>query len=178
MRNPSWKVALLAIPLALASGALLSACESGGGGGGGKVANIKPGTMPDGATWDGVYFNPQYGNLHLVGTGTSIAGKWKRTDGSAWGELNGPVQGNVFHFEWTEHKLGLVGPSSTSKGKGYFVYKRPPGDNVDDNLSGEWGLADSETGNGWDCVKQRHVNPDLKSIGGTPEANGPSKDWK
>ena len=94
------------------------------------------------------------------------------------GELNGPVQGNVFHFEWTEHKVGGVGPSSTSKGKGYFIYKRPPGDNVDDTLSGEWGLADSETGNGWDCVKQRHVNPDLKSIGGQPEPGGPSKDWK
>jgi hypothetical protein len=35
-----------------------------------------------------------------------------------------------------------------------------------------------ETGNGWDCVKQRHVVPDLKSIGGQPEPGGPSKDWK
>jgi hypothetical protein len=111
-------------------------------------------------------------------SGDQHFGKWKRTDGSAWGELNGPVQGNVLHFEWTEHKIGLVGPSSTSKGKGYFVYKRPPGENVDDTLEGEWGLDTDEAGNKWDCVKQRHVTPDLKSIGGVAEPTGPSKDWK
>jgi hypothetical protein len=143
-----------------------------------SVAHVTPGKMPEGASWNGVYFNPQFGNLHLVATGQTIAGRWKRTDASAWGELNGPYQGNVFHFDWTEHKMGLVGPSSTTKGKGYFVYKRPAGENVDDNLEGEWGLNTSEAGNNWDCVKQRHVEPDLKSIGGQAEPGGPSKDWQ
>jgi hypothetical protein len=179
MRTPGWKITLLFVPFALAAGAVMPACaDSGGSSGGGRVANLKPGDMPPESSWNGVYFNPQYGNLHLVETGGSIAGKWKRTDGSAWGELNGPVTGNVFHFEWTEHKIGLVGPSSTSKGKGYFVYKRPPGDNIDDQLEGEWGLNTDEAGNKWDCVKQRHVTPDLKSIGGVAEPTGPSKDWK
>ena len=175
MRNACRKIALLAIPLVIASGAVLSAC---GGKEEPKMASVKPSAMPEGASWDGVYFNPQFGNLHLLETGGSIAGKWKRTDGSAWGELNGPVQANVFHYEWTEHKVGLIGPSSTTKGKGYFVYQRPSGENVDDNIVGEWGLNDRETGNPWDGIKQRHVKPDLKSIGGEQESGGPSKDWK
>ena len=177
MRNARWKVAILAIPVVLASSALLSACNDGENKGPAS-ANITPGEMPEGAVWNGVYFNPQYGNLHLVETGGSIAGRWKRTDGSAWGELNGPVKGNVFHFEWTEHKIGMIGPSANTKGKGYFVYKRPAGENVDDTLKGEWGLNVREVGNDWDCVKQRQLSPDLKSIGGQAEAGGPSKDWK
>jgi hypothetical protein len=176
MRTARRTIALVAIPAVVAATVLGVAC--GGGKQAPTTANIKPGSMPEGASWNGVYFNPLFGNLHLVETGGSIAGKWKRTDGSAWGELNGPVQGNVFHFEWTEHKVGLIGPSSTSKGKGYFVYKRPAGENVDDTLSGEWGLNDSETGNEWDGIKQRHVTADLKSIGGEAEPGGPSKDWK
>jgi hypothetical protein len=174
MSNASWKFAVFT-SFVLAALAAQAGCK---GDTGPAVANIQPGKMPEGAVWNGVYFNPQFGNLHLVMTGHSVAGRWKRTDGSAWGEMNGPVQGNVFHFDWTEHTMGLVGPSSTVKGKGYFVYKRPPGDNVDDNLEGEWGLNTNEAGNGWDCVKQRHVEPDLKSIGGQEEPGGPGKDWK
>jgi hypothetical protein len=167
----------LVVPLALGSAALIGACDKGGGGSA-KAPNIKPGEMPESASWNGVYFNTQFGNLHLVETGDAIAGKWKTTDGSKWGELNGPVKGNVLHFEWTEHKIGMVGPTSISKGKGYFIYKRPEGDNVDDVLKGEWGLGADEAGNEWDCVKQRNLKPDLKSIGGDQEPGGPNKDWK
>lgn len=167
---------LFATALAASSLTLLDAC--GGAGGSSHSAKVKPADMPSGASWTGVYFNPVYGMLHLVHTGSNMEGKWKRADGSAWGELNGPVTGNVFHFEWTEHRIGMVGPSATTKGRGYFVYKRPPGDNVDDTLSGEWGLATDETGNQWDCVKQRNVQPDLKSIGESVEAGGPSGDWQ
>jgi hypothetical protein len=166
----------LVVPLALGSAALIGACDKGGGSV--KAPNIKPGEMPESASWNGVYFNTQFGNLHLVETGDAIAGKWKTTDGSKWGELNGPVKGNVLHFEWTEHKIGMVGPTSISKGKGYFIYKRPEGDNVDDVLKGEWGLGADEAGNEWDCVKQRNLKPDLKSIGGDQEPGGPNKDWK
>jgi len=176
MRNTTWKIAVLAISFAVGAGTFLTAC--GGEKKEPKVANVTPGEMPQGATWNGVYFNPQFGNLHLVETGGSIQGRWKKTDESAWGELNGPVSGNVVHFEWTEHKHGMVGTTGTTKGKGYFVYKRPSGDDVDDTLDGEWGLIDKEVGNEWDCIKQRRVTPDLKSIGGAAETGGPSKDWK
>jgi len=36
--------------------------------------------------------------------------------------------------------MGLVGPSSTVKGRGYFVYKRPAGENID-ILNGGLGLT-------------------------------------
>jgi hypothetical protein len=174
MHSLRWKFAL-STSFALLVSTALTACK---GDQGPVSAHIQPGKMPEGGSWNGVYFNPQFGNLHLVATGSSIAGRWKRTDGSAYGELNGPVQGNYFRFDWTEHKLGLVGPSATVKGKGYFVYSRPAGDNVDDELKGEWGLNNDEAGNEWNCVKQRHVDPDLKSIGGTEEPGGVGKAWK
>jgi len=175
MRNATWKLAVLVIPFTLGAGTLVTAC---GAKEEPKVAKVAPGEMPQGASWNGVYFNPQFGNLHLVEAGGSVQGRWKKTDESAWGELNGPVNGNLMKFEWTEHKAGMVGPASMTKGKGYFLYTRPPGDDVDDTLEGQWGLVDREVGNKWDCVKQRRVTPDLKSIGGTAEPTGPSKDWK
>lgn len=176
MRNTTRKLAVLAIPFAIGTGTLLAAC--GGEKPEPKVATVAPGDMPQGANWNGVYFNPTYGHLHVVESGGSIQGRWKKTDESAWGELNGPINGNLVKFEWTEHKVGMVGPSATVKGKGYFLYKRPAGDDVDDTLEGEYGLNDREVGSKWDCVKQRRMNPDLKSIGGTQESGGPSKDWK
>jgi hypothetical protein len=179
MRISHWNVALFVLPLALASAGMV-ACNHGGSGSGSKSAEIKQGEMPAGAKWNGVYFNPLFGPLHLVEAvgGSTVTGRWKTADGSKWGELNGEIQGNVMHYEWTEHKLGGVGPMAITKGKGYFVYTRPEGDNVDDELNGEWGLNDSESGNEWKCVKQRNQAPDLKSIHDEQESTGPSKDWK
>ena len=95
-----------------------------GEGGGAKSANITPGDMPDGESWTGVFFHPTYGYLHLVEQDTNVVGKWQRTDKSAWGQLSGTKTGNVLHFSWTEHKYGMVGPSATVSGRGYFVYKK------------------------------------------------------
>jgi hypothetical protein len=180
MRISNWKIALYVLPLTFLAAAALPACgPAPGGGGGGKSAAITPGTMPDGAKWDGVYFNPLFGNLHVVETKSgTLAGRWKTADGSKWGEMNGQIKGNVAHYSWVEHKIGFVGPMAVSKGKGYFVYSRPPGEHVDDELKGEWGLSDSEVGNDWNCVKQRDVKADLNSIHGEEESTGPGKDWK
>lgn len=168
------KLSVLAV--AVSSFALLGAC--GGQGPQAKVANVQPQELPPGATWNGVWFNQLYGMLHLVHTGSTIQGKWKRTDGSAWGEMRGEVDGNLFRFEWAEYKEGFVGAAGTYRGRGYFVYKRPAGDNVDDRLEGEWGQNDDETGNPWDCIKQRNMKADLKSIGGTAEVGGATGDWE
>lgn len=174
MLKTRWHLALLVGALSVAPVAL-SAC-----GGGQKNADapvIHPADMPEGGSWTGVFFNTQFGMLHMQHTGDNVVGKWKTADGSSWGEMNGEVHGNVVHFEWTEHKIGLVGPSAVSKGKGIFVYKRPAGDNVDDTLDGYWGLNNENTGNRWDCVKQRNMQPDLASIGGATETTGPGG-WK
>lgn len=143
-----------------------------------KTAMVQPQELPPGATWNGVWFNELYGMLHLVHTGSSVQGKWKRTDGSAWGELKGEVNGNLLRFEWAEYKVGFVGAAGTSNGKGYFVLNRPDGENVDDRLAGEWGLNDDEVGNPWKCIKQRNKDPDLGSIGGEAEVGGATSDWE
>jgi hypothetical protein len=146
----------------------------GCGGPDGKSANVVAGDMPAGETWAGQYFHPVYGTLHLVEQDNNVIGKWQRTDKSAWGQLSGTKVGNVLHFTWTEHKYGLVGPSASVNGKGYFVYKMGP-DSIP-ALHGEYGLESDETGSTWDCVKQmmgkQPIPPDLNSISGsTPGGN-------
>ena len=148
----------------LATGLALVAC---GGDSGMHAANIKPDNMPEGETWTGVYYHPVYGYLHMVENSDSVVGKWKRTDQSAWGELSGVKTGNVLHYEWKEHKIGLVGPAAESKGKGYFVYKKGTEEGIPE-LDGQFGIGDDEVGADWHCVKQVRMNPNLNSIGGDP----------
>ena len=140
----------------------------GCGGPSGKTASVAAGDMPAGQEWNGVYFHPVFGRLHLVEQGNNVVGKWQRTDKSQWGELSGTKVGNVLHFEWTEHKYGLVGPSASVKGKGYFVYKVGP-DGIG-QLKGEYGLGEDEVGSTWDCVKQMAgkvpEQPNLSEISG------------
>jgi hypothetical protein len=159
---------LFALVTSVALATPLALCDCGSP----QVAKteIKPGSMPAGASWDGVYYNAVWGFLHLQSEGTSFNARWKRADESAWGEMHGTITGDVAHFEWQEHKMGLVGPSANTKGKGYFRYTRPEGDNVDDRIVGEWGFDASEGGGGeWDSIKQRNMKPDLKSIKGETE---------
>lgn len=147
-----------------ASAAVLAGCGEAPAA---KTANVQQGPMPEGESWNGVYFHPVYGYLHLTEQGPNIVGRWKRADQSQWGELSGPVTGNVLHYTWKEHKIGLVGAAATSHGKGYFVYKMDKeGHPV---LDGEFGLNDEEVGSDWHCVKQARMAPDLKSIGGDSE---------
>lgn len=124
----------------------------------------KPGDMPEGGEWTGVYFSPTYGHLHLVKEGGAISGKWRNASGDKWGEMHGEVVGNLFKFEWRETKVGMVGPSATTNGKGYFQYVKPPGENVNDEIKGEWGLGNAWTGVSWSAVRQRNQKPDPDSV--------------
>jgi hypothetical protein len=142
-----------------------------------KTAAVTPGEMPPGGSWDGVYYNSVWGYLHIVSSGNTFEGRWLRTDESAWGSMKGTLTGDIAHFDWEEHTTGMVGPSATRSGKGYFRYARPEGDNVDDRVLGEWGFSDAEVGGGeWDSVKQRNKAPNLNSIGG--EAEPTMGGWK
>ena len=124
----------------------------------------KAGDMPEGAEWTGVYFNPTYGHLHMVKEGTAVSGKWRNAAGDKWGALHGEVTGNLLHYEWEETTIGMVGPSAKQTGKGYFQYVRPKGDNVNDEIRGEWGLGHEQTGVTWTAVKQRNMKPDPESV--------------
>ncbi|MFO0591666.1 MAG: hypothetical protein U0441_29235 [Polyangiaceae bacterium] len=132
-----------------------------------KTANVTAGDMPSGGEWSGVYFSELYGYLHLVQDGNAISGKWMRTHKDRWGEVHGTVTGDLMKFEWKEYTVGLITPNSTHSGRGYFKYKRPEGDNVDDQLVGEIGRGQDEVGDPWEAIKQRNVKPDLESIGGS-----------
>jgi hypothetical protein len=148
--------------LVASSAAGLVACGSGEGA---RSANVPAGEMPTGESWNGVYFHPVYGYLHLKEEGSNVIGRWKRTDQSAWGELSGTSTGNVLHYQWKEHKIGLVGPSAETSGKGYFVYKPGKEEGIYE-LDGQFGMNQNETGSDWHNVKQQRMNPDLKSING------------
>lgn len=142
-----------------------------------KTAKVQAGDMPDGADWSGVYYSELYGYLHIVQDGNVVSGKWLRPVKDRWGELHGQATGDLIKFSWTEHTIGSVGPTSNKTGKGYFKYKRPAGDNTDDTIVGQIGVGSDETGQPWDAVKQRNVNPDLGSIGGTGAMDVGGGDW-
>jgi|HubBroStandDraft_5_1064220.scaffolds.fasta_scaffold358040_1 hypothetical protein len=165
---PALAPALVTLVLLAAPAASLVGC----GGPPPLVANIKPGDMPEGELWTGVYFHPVYGYLHLVEQDTNVIGKWKRADQSSWGDLSGTKIGNVLHFTWHEHKYGLVGPAAEQHGKGVFVYKMGQGKIAE--LDGQFGLNDDEIGSEWHNVKQVNMPPDLKSINGDLGGTAPA----
>jgi hypothetical protein len=161
--------ALLAAPLAV------TGCD---GAGTPHTAKVDQGDMPSGAKWDGVYFSELYGYLHIVvKNGGSVVGKWERPHKDRWGEVTGEIAGDVMHFEWNEYTKGLVGPNAKRSGKGYFKYKRPPGDNVDDIIVGEIGPGQDEVGEPWEAIKQRNIPPNLASIGGSGAMDVGGGDW-
>jgi hypothetical protein len=143
--------------------AALVACK------GGKSANSADKMsreMPEGAEWKGVYYSQIYGNLHLVEDGGELKGNWRTAAGEAWGEMHGKADGALLKYEWTEHRIGMVGPSAERHGKGYFVYVRPTDRTTKDpdEIHGQWGLGSNESGNKWDAIKQTNLEPDPRSV--------------
>jgi hypothetical protein len=144
-----------------------------GEGGGAKSATVRSSDMPEGESWSGVYFHPVFGYLHLVENGTTVVGKWKRSDQSKWGELDGTKVGNVLHYVWKEHTYGLVGPAAQTAGKGVFVYKvEDANGHKQAKLDGQWGLNQDEVGSSAIYVKQDRMEPKLDSINGDVGGTG------
>ena len=167
MKPRAWLCGVGMTLVVAAAGGSLAAC----GGQNAKFASIKAGDMPEKETWNGVYYNPVYGHLHMTQEGDNVVGRWKRTDSSHWGELSGTTEGNVMHFTWKEHQYGAVGPSSDIKGEGVFVYKM--GESAPE-LDGQYALEDSNSVGAWHCVKQMNVKPDLNSINGDNPTDAPT----
>jgi hypothetical protein len=128
------------------------------------TANVKAGDLPPSGDWSGVFYSPLYGHLHLVKEGNSVSGKWRTAGGDKWGELHGEVTGDLLKYSWVEHKIGMVGPGSTTEGRGYFKYFVPADENANHEIKGEWGLERSEVGNRWEAIRQRNMLPDLNSV--------------
>ena len=134
---------------------------------------VAAGDMPAGESWDGVYFHPVLGHLHLVSRGQTVIGRWKRSDASRWGELTGIPNGNLLRFSWKEHVYGIVGPSESLSGTGVFVYAS------ENRLDGKYAPngAGVEAIVDWPCVKHRGLRPDLDAIGPEPR-RAQQNDWQ
>ena len=128
------------------------------------TANVKASDLPPAGDWSGVFYSPLYGHLHLVKEGNSVSGKWRTSGGDKWGELHGEVTGDLLKYKWVEHKIGMVGPGSTTEGHGYFKYYVPADENANHEIKGQWGLERSEVGNSWEAIRQRNMLPDLNSV--------------
>jgi hypothetical protein len=170
----SWLLTLFS-HLAIGSLALGLAGSSVGcaGGDAPKTAVVHAGDMPEGESWQGVYYHPVFGYLHMVENGNTVVAKWQRSDKSRWGELSGTKIGNLLHFTWKEHTYGLVGPAAELHGKGIFVYRvEMSGDHKVGHLDGQFGLDQDEVGSKWDCIKQDRMEPKLDSITGDNTSTG------
>jgi len=128
-----------------------------------KHAQIKAGEMPEKGDWQGVYYSPVYGYLHLLVADKTAQGAWRTGGGDAYGELHGEVDGNVLRYTWTQHKIGQIGAEANSNGKGYFVYSIPK-EGEAHKIAGEWGLGESDAGNPWQAVKQTNMQPNPDSV--------------
>jgi hypothetical protein len=150
--------------LSLSLLAFASGC--GGSSSGPKLAHIKPGDMPVGGEWRGVYYSQLQGYLHLMNEGNTVQGRWRITAGEKFGEMAGEVTGDVFRYEWTERTIGMVGPTASSTGKGYFRYTIPKEGEAHE-IVGERGKGQDEAGDPWKAVKQFNMAPDFKKV--TPD---------
>ena len=142
---------------------LLAAC-------GGGNAEIKAGPMPAEGSFTGVYFSPQYGEMHMVQNGNAVVGKFKKDERS--GSIQGEAEGDVLRFEWTEYKAMVSNRPQESRGHGYFRYMVDPA-NGDHVLKGRWGLnEDDHDGGEWNAYKSRKLEPDLDKFGDEPTSGG------
>src|SRR3954452_23552657 len=107
--SPARLIPRALLTIALCTGTVgLTALNACGDSQDAKHAKIPNGPMPEGESWTGVYFHPVYGYLHMVEEGSNVVGRWKRADQSKWGELSGTKNGNVMHYTWKEHTVGMV----------------------------------------------------------------------
>jgi len=138
--------------------------------GGGDLADVSPGPMPQGGSFTGVWFSPQYGEMHMIQNGGSVIGEYTKDERR--GRIQGTVEGDVLRFEWDERRELVQGLPSTTRGRGYFRYAI--GQDGHHNVLGEWGHDDAEVGGGpWNAVKSRRRQPRLSTdtSGGSSESS-------
>ena len=142
--------------------AVVAAC------GGEKLPPIQVKPMPEGGSFSGVWFSPQYGEMHVLQTGSSAVGRYTKDERQ--GRLQGSIEGDVMRFEWTEQRELIVGRPVQTKGHGYFRIVK---DEAEDawKLVGEWGNDAAERGGGpWTAVKSKTRKPEIDGEGNSRDA--------
>jgi hypothetical protein len=159
------RVTLTAV-LVLACAALAFGCGSA------KPA-LRAGNMPQGGSFSGVWFSPQYGEMHMVQNGATVIGRYAREEKT--GRIQGTVEGDLMRFEWTQSRELIVGRPTTSKGHGYFRVSFDEAEKAW-KVEGEWGNDDDETGGGpWTAIRARNRQPDVDGDGGSDGDEGGSE---
>lgn len=128
---------------------------------GGGSAGVSAGPMPPEGSFTGVYFSPQYGEMHMIQNGSAVIGEYKKDERT--GKIQGTADGDLMRFEWTESRAMVSNRPTVSRGHGYFRYTIVELNN-EHHLTGEWGMDDSETGGGpWTAVKSKRREPRLST---------------
>lgn len=116
--------------------------------------------MPEGGNFTGVYFSPQYGEMHMVQDGAHVRGRYTKDERK--GKIVGELDGNVLSFEWSERKAMIANRPQETRGRGYFQYVVDPG-NGEHKIMGRWGLEDDDhQGGAWNAYKSKTREPQLE----------------
>lgn len=147
--------------------ALVAATACGGG-----SASVSAGPMPPEGSFTGVYFSPQYGEMHMIQNGSSVIGEYKKDERT--GKIQGDADGDLMRFEWTESRAMVSNRPTVTRGRGYFRYSISATNN-EHQLDGEWGMDDNESGGGpWTAVKSKRREPRLSTDGDRGSSGGSS----
>lgn len=112
------------------------------------------GTMPEGASYSGLWYSEHFGHMYLRQQGQSVDGVYAYQTG---GILEGQLEGNQLLFSWEEPGDRQVARPGLD-GKGYFQLTDQGGEL---QLEGEWGYDDNRRGQGrWEAEFIREIKDD------------------
>ncbi|MGB0680182.1 MAG: hypothetical protein ACPGUV_11015 [Polyangiales bacterium] len=133
--------------------------------GGGQMASVKPAAMPKGGDFTGVWFSPQYGEMHMMQSGQTVVAEYEKDQRT--GRIEGHSAGNLLRYRWTEERELVQGRPTITRGRGYFQYRI--GKDKRHYLVGEWGMEQSEIDGGpWRAYKLSNRKPRMLTEGATP----------
>jgi hypothetical protein len=151
----------------IAIAALVAAFAGSCGGSLAGKSTLKPGPMPEGGNFDGVFMT-DFGRMELTETGGNITGLYEGE--MRYGRIEGHVDGDLLYFKWTQWDERLRGKPRETSGHGVFKYDiELIKDHKRHTISGEWGFGDSEVGNLWKGNKLTEGKKKLK-----PKEAGPA----
>ncbi|MDD5305749.1 MAG: hypothetical protein PHU25_00370 [Deltaproteobacteria bacterium] len=130
-------------------------------------STFKPGPMPEGGSFDGVWMT-DFGRMELTETGGNVTGLYEGE--MRYGRIEGHVNGDLLYFKWTQWDERLRGKPRETNGHGVYKYAiEQVKDHKKHKIVGEWGFGDSEVGNVWNGNKLTEGKKKLK-----PKEAGPA----
>ncbi|RAL20995.1 hypothetical protein DL240_15100 [Lujinxingia litoralis] len=111
-------------------------------------------SMPQGRSYSGLWYSPQYEHMYLEQSGDRVTGVFSYGSG---GTLEGELKGNRLLFNW-EEPGDRSQARAAMRGSGYFLLVES-GESV--RLEGEWGYGEERKGQGpWTAEYIRELEGD------------------